>query len=137
MAKKKEWNQEAAIYSALRRTYRSSTAVKAALEDVKEVYYIKSKHGKDLRRVRFTCADCGQKFSKKQIQVDHIYPVVDPLDGNLLPDGTRDWIKQIRRLFVSKEGLQIICKPDHNRKSALENLIRKQIKKGKNDSNSV
>lgn len=131
MPAKKAWNQEAAIYSALRRAYRSSTAVNACLEDVKEVYFILSKKGKQLRRVRFKCARCGQMFSRKEVAVDHILPVVDPLDGNLLPDGTKDWMKQIKRLFVSKEGLQILDKKCHNSKSKDENAIRRAAKKGK------
>lgn len=135
--KKKPWVQDAAIYSALRRAYRSSPAVAECLNSGKEEFFILSKKGKKLRRVRFACHLCGTKEPKRTkkskggIAVDHIQPVVDPLDGNLLPDGTRDWNKQIRRLFVSVTGLQRLCKACHDAKSKQENAIRRKIKKEK------
>lgn len=129
--KKRVWVQDAAIYSALRRAFRSSPAVTEILNLGKEVYYIESKKGKKLRRVRFLCADCKQQFSRKKIFVDHIMPIVDPLDGNILPSGKRDWNKQIDRMGVSSKGLQLLCKVCHNRKSKEENSIRRKIKKEK------
>lgn len=129
--KKKEWSQDAAIYSALRRAYRSSPAMKECLESGKEVYYIESKKGKQLRRVRFLCVACGKKVSRKNIKADHIAPVVDPIDGNKLPNGSRDWNKQIDRLFVSAVGLQRMCSECHNEKSKAENALRRKIKKEK------
>lgn len=128
--RKKEWVEDAAIYSALRRAYRSSPAVNAALARCKEEYFITSKKGKLMRRVRFNCeAMCGAKPSRKGVQVDHTDPVVDPQDGNLLPDGTRNWVKQIKRLFVKAEALKVLCKPCHKAKSNSENAVRRKRKK--------
>lgn len=128
---KKPWNQDAAIYSALRRAYRSSPAVNGALSTVKEVYFIPSKKGKQLRRVNFECAHCNNAFSRKMVAVDHIHPVVDPQDANLLPSGKRNWIKQIDRLFVDQNSLQVLCKPCHNKKTKEENRIRRLKRKEK------
>lgn len=129
MANKKGWNQEAAIYSALRRAYRSSPAVKDCLNAAKEVFYIQSKKGKQLRRVRFECAQCRTKSSRKGVAVDHIHPVVDPNDANKFPNGEKDWNKQIKRLIVDTKGLQILCRSCHDKKSKAENAVRRTVKK--------
>lgn len=131
--KKRTWVQDAAIYSALRRAFRSSPQIKEVKDAAKSNFFVKSKHGKDMRRVQFECVKCGNKYPEgkgrgKNIQVDHKEPVVDPKDGNLLPDGSRNWIKQINRLFVGKEGLQVMCKACHKEKSKAENALRKSKK---------
>ena len=46
--------------------------------------------------------------------VDHIDPVVDPATGFV------NWDTYINRLFVEKEGLQLLCRDCHDRKTARE-----------------
>ncbi len=51
--------------------------------------------------------------------VDHISPVVDPDTGFV------SWDEIIRRMFCEKEGLQVLCRDCHTRKTADERNSRK------------
>ena len=59
----------------------------------------------------FMCAKCGLRFSRKQVQVDHIQPVV-PVDREV-----KDWNEYISRLFCNPDNLQVLCKPCHQIKT--------------------
>lgn len=77
-----------------------------------------------MRRVQFTCAQCGDKFSRKGVQVDHIDPVIDPNTG------FKSFDEYIERLFVISNKLQVLCKDTcHRIKSKGENAIRRKVKK--------
>jgi len=121
---KRVWNLEAAVYSALRRAHRNSPEYHQTLKNAKSDYYIPSKKGKPMRRVQFECAECGSKSSRKNVAVDHKEPVV-------AVTGKTDFNEYIARLFCGIKGLQILCKVCHNKKSKLENALRRQHKKGK------
>lgn len=75
----------------------------------------------------YKCNHCGETFGRKEIKIDHIDPVVDPLKG------FETWDEYINRMFCQKEGFQILCEKDHNDKSSVEKQIRKEIKKKKLD----
>lgn len=62
----------------------------------------------------YTCAGCGQEFTNKDVEVDHIEPVVDPSVGFV------DWNTFIARLFSPKENYQVLCKTCHKKKSKKE-----------------
>jgi 5-methylcytosine-specific restriction endonuclease McrA len=62
----------------------------------------------------FKCAICKEEFPQKDVQVDHIEPVVDPTKG------FKDWNTFIRRLFCAKKNLQVVCKPCHAIKTKAE-----------------
>lgn len=62
----------------------------------------------------YICNACGQEFTSKDIEVDHITPVVDPVVGFV------DWNTFITRLYCPKENLQVICKPCHKIKTKEE-----------------
>lgn len=78
----------------------------------------------------YKCADCGQSFPRKEVQCDHIDPVIDPKDG------FKGWDEYIRRmlcldekleadfLYIAKYKLQILCSDCHTIKSNKENEIR-------------
>jgi len=68
----------------------------------------------------FRCASCNHEFSATVVEVDHITPVV----GN---DGFTSWDDYIERMFVDKEGFQVLCKPCHKKKTLEE--------KGERDKN--
>lgn len=75
-------------------------------------------------RGKYRCAIClGENFGPKDIQLDHINPVIDPHNG------FQDWNTYIERLFCDTEGWQIVCKACHLVKSSYENEIRKQVKR--------
>lgn len=61
----------------------------------------------------YQCNHCKDWFMGKQVSVDHIIPVGTLKDYDDLPDFTR-------RLFVSEEELQILCKECHDKKTQEE-----------------
>ena len=66
----------------------------------------------------YLCADCGGFFIARDVQVDHIEPVVSP------EDGFKDWWTYINRLYCEAENLQVLCKPCHKVKTNLERKER-------------
>ena len=70
----------------------------------------------------FRCELCGNEFTQKDMEVDHIKPVVDPVKG------FQTWDIFIDRLFCEANNLQAICKPCHLKKTNKE----KQEKKNAN-----
>jgi 5-methylcytosine-specific restriction endonuclease McrA len=55
----------------------------------------------------YTCALCDGLFPKKQVQVDHINPVVDP------DVGFQGFDVYLERMFCPAENLRILCKECH------------------------
>jgi len=54
----------------------------------------------------------------RNVAVDHIKPIVDPKLGFV------SWDDIIRRMFVEEEGLQVLCKECHDKKTADERKQR-------------
>ena len=116
------------IISTLRRRSKCWKPAQDALNKVKEIYYITSKKGKQLRRVKFKCYKCNKFFGRKEIQIHHKFPVVDPTIG------FTTWDMYINRMFCpNEEYYEIICKPCHkeeNRKGReLKKLNKKSVDK--------
>lgn len=128
--KPKSFVVKAAVFSALRRSFRNYPAFKEVLDDAKTEYFIKSKHGKDLRRVQFECNGCKESFKRTEVNVDHIEPVI-PLEGLPGTEEHPDFNIYIERLFCSKSNLQILCKTCHKKKSNEEKKQRDKIRKQK------
>ena len=85
-------------------------------------------------RGMYTCASCletvpssikveGQRKKKRNIKVDHIEPVICPIRGFV------SWDEVVSRMFVEKEGLQLLCSSCHDIKTKEEREIRKNNKK--------
>ena len=55
----------------------------------------------------YKCALCQSYFEKKQVQVDHIIPVVDP------DKGFQGFDIYLRRMFCKVGNLRCLCKPCH------------------------
>ena len=68
----------------------------------------------------YACAGCGGFFVSRDVQVDHIEPVVDPKDGFQDLDTFSD------RLYCEEENLQVLCKECHKVKTNLERKERKK-----------
>jgi hypothetical protein len=66
----------------------------------------------------FRCELCQGEFTAKDMEVDHIKPVVDPKKG------FESWDKFIDKLFCEASNLQAICKPCHKIKTTKEKAIR-------------
>lgn len=138
------WVQERnRIKGAIRRVFRLFPQMKEVLDEARvELPPALKKDGKPGKKpqVRFKCAECGELFSRKNVQVDHIDPVV-PLD-KAEADMTYDEI--VRGICCNKENLQVVCstplkrnngKPScHKIKTDEENFIRKKLNSGEYDS---
>lgn len=84
---------------------------------------------------QYKCAICQQVFRKKDTQMDHVVPIVDPAVGfPKTPDGRDDWTPYIERMFAQVGGWQRLCKPCHQTKTQGENKIRRDVKKSKKKS---
>lgn len=66
----------------------------------------------------YQCAICKDEFTNKEVEVDHIEPVVDPVKGFI------NWDTFIARLFSFKENYQLVCKSCHKLKSNKEKKAR-------------
>ena len=72
-----------------------------------------------IERGLYTCQGCGNAFGPKDIELDHIIPVID------LKNGFTTWDDFIKRLFVKTDGFQVLCKNIcHSQKTAVENQLR-------------
>jgi 5-methylcytosine-specific restriction endonuclease McrA len=66
----------------------------------------------------YKCAACKKHFVAKEVQVDHIEPVVSPLTGFI------DWNTFVARMFCPITNLQVLCKGCHKVKSDKEKKER-------------
>jgi|SRR6185369_9240722 len=70
----------------------------------------------------YKCAKCLGAFPSKDVQVDHIIPIIDPEVGFV------DWNTVVENMFCEKHNLQVLCKPCHKLKSDAEKAIAKERK---------
>lgn len=114
------------LINALRRASLRYPPASAARNRNKETYYIKSKKGKDLKRVKHTCKKCGKKDLKTtEYELDHIVPLVGP-------EGFKDWNTYIKNYLIDEIQFQKLCIPCHEEKSLAEGQVRKKRRKKKN-----
>lgn len=66
----------------------------------------------------YKCAACNKHFVAKEVQIDHIEPVVNPLTGFI------DWNTFVSRMFCPITNLQVLCKGCHKVKSDKEKKER-------------
>jgi len=66
----------------------------------------------------YKCNVCKEDFVAKNIEVNHIIPVV-PITG------FDNWDSVIARLFCEADGLEVVCKPCHKTITKEENATRK------------
>lgn len=71
----------------------------------------------------YFCNHCKMSFPAKDIQIDHIEPVV-PINQDIT-----SWDTYIDRLFCDISNLQALCKPCHKIKSEKENNARRAFKR--------
>jgi hypothetical protein len=68
----------------------------------------------------YLCAMCEQEYTQKDVQVDHIKPVIDPKKGFV------SWDTYIDRMFCEAPNLQVLCKICHADKTKIEKEISKK-----------
>lgn len=71
----------------------------------------------------YQCNCCKALFPAKDVQVNHIDPVI-PIEG------FTTWDEVVRRMYCEKEGLEVLCKPCHKEITKEENEARKAHKNG-------
>ena len=123
--KRPKYNANSAIRSAVRRTFSRSPMVREVMMKVRrERPWFKSDGSQAAKpRVEFMCSICNEWHMGKNIQVDHIEPVVDPTEG------FKDWNTFISRLFCDVNNLAVLCKTCHEIKTNKEKAIAKERRK--------
>jgi hypothetical protein len=138
------WVQERnRIKGAIRRVFRLFPQMKDVLNEARvELPPALKKDGTPGKRpqVRFKCAVCNELFSRKNVQVDHIEPVV-PLHKS---EAQMSYDEIVRGICCSRENLQVVCstpmkrnggKPScHKIKTDEENYVRKRLQEDSNIS---
>ena len=118
-----EWTEgrrKSFITSVLRSGYRRWPP---KYETLKEAQTGKKENAKTKRiAMHYKCNSCKEDFPAKEVQVDHIEPVVDF-------KGFSSWDIFIERLFCEKENLQVLCKECHLIKTQLEKKERASASK--------
>lgn len=71
-----------------------------------------------IERGLYTCESCKNSFGPKEINRDHIIPVIS------VETGFTTWTDYINRLFTKSEGIQILCLKCHENKTVIENHMR-------------
>lgn len=66
----------------------------------------------------YQCAKCLEAHPGKDVQVNHIIPVI-PVNG------FTTWDDVINRMFCEENGLEVLCKPCHKAVTKEENDERK------------
>lgn len=62
----------------------------------------------------FKCNSCKKEFPAKDVQVDHIIPIIDPVVG------FTTWDDVISRMFCEIDNLQVLCTQCHTLKTTAE-----------------
>jgi hypothetical protein len=81
-------------------------------------------------RGKYECAMCHELFGPKEVQVDHIDPVIDIIKG------WESWDTYIARLFCDLDGLACLCKTCHESKTAAEVQMRKYARAKRKEENT-
>lgn len=74
----------------------------------------------------YQCQSCKKMTDRHDIRMDHVNPVVDPLQG------WQGWDVFIERMFCDTEGFNAICNACHDIKTKGENLVRKTTRQQAN-----
>lgn len=113
------YNRQVTIYNALRQAFRSNPVKKQCLREAISPIEQGPRGG-----AFCICAKCGLAFSMKDVQVDHINPVI-PLNKTIQ---TMTWDRIIDNLFCSIDNLQVLCRPCHEFKCNDERTYRLDYK---------
>lgn len=118
--KKRKFNQNSAIRSAIRRVFSRSPLAIETLEKARRErpWYKKDGTQAVKPRVEFLCSSCNEWFMRKDIQVDHDVPVIDPVKG------FEGWEIFVERLFCDPNNLKTLCLSCHKNKTDEEKRVR-------------
>lgn len=129
MAKKiKHFNLESWLMNGLRSICRRYPPIYNKRNEGKITYYITSKNGKQMKRVKHICSLCNKEMKNDEVRIDHIDPIVPVTGKTLRENGKVDWNPIIDAMFCDSSNLQKCCHTCHSEKSRLENLQRKELR---------
>ena len=118
-----EWTEarfRAFVISALRAYMKRYPPKWKALKDAMVGKKVNKRSGRLAEH--YECASCNGFFVARDVQVDHIEPVVAP------DEGFKDWWTYINRLYCEADNLQVLCKPCHKEKTNAERKERSKKK---------
>jgi 5-methylcytosine-specific restriction endonuclease McrA len=108
------------VLNAIRKSFTKNSPEYAAILNKSLAKAVGPKGG-----ARYHCAKCKNVFQRKEVQIDHISPMipvgVSPVNMTLE--------EVYRRCWVLSGQLQVLCKECHSAKSKIENKARREIKK--------
>ncbi len=112
------------ILDGFRKAFRYSSLYKDCLVKARHESPRFKKDGNLAKRlkVEYKCNTCMNLFSQKEINVDHINPVV-PLDKTMNDMTLGEYYKG-----CFTDVLQVLCKPCHKIKTKEENVIRSNVR---------
>ena len=74
----------------------------------------------------YPCDNCGNRFERNAVAVDHIRPAV-PVN-----EVQATWDAKIKSRLCFEENFQLLCSQCHLQKSKIENAVRREFKKKTN-----
>lgn len=104
------------IVSALRNASRWWGPALAAKQNACVGIKINKKTGKKCKH--YLCASCKGIFPDKDVKIDHLIPVIDPMKGFVSFD------EYIDRMFAPISSYQILCDKCHDKKTSEEKQLR-------------
>lgn len=105
---------ESAFWSMIRSSLRQKSRWWKPISDAKLKARRNNKSANKRLKYEYQCAICKGWHPDKNIEVDHIIPAGSLRSG--------DDLKQfVERLFVEKEGLQVLCRECHKIKTSEQN----------------
>lgn len=122
--KKKPYNKEQSIRSALRRAFSTSPIVREVMALVRREIPKFNSDGRQSKKnsVQYLCSECQTWTKSSDISVDHIEPVIETGVGFV------DWNTFVSRLFCSYDNLRVVCNPCHDKKTQAEITAKFRIR---------
>lgn len=109
------------IISALRKASSRYPPRFSTLEEAKTEKKVNPKTNRVAQH--YLCAACQKDFTLKDVQVDHVDPIVGL-------EGFKTWDEYIKRMFCEADNLQVLCKECHGSKTKSEREKQK-MERGK------
>lgn len=78
-----------------------------------------------IERNTYQCEHCKQNFTRKETQINHKVPVVDPSKG------WENLDVYAERMFVDSDGFELLCIPCHDKLTEEQNKERQITRKKK------
>ena len=109
-----------ALRNASQRWGPKAAVMRAARRD--RGVYLCAGYMRRAHKVPLSIKNPGRKATRN-VYVDHIEPVVDPVKGFV------SWDEVVKRMFVEADGLQVLCRECHDTKTKEERKLRTLSKK--------